>query len=160
MAISDFYCHSWYKQINWQIYPQYWHLVVKMTISFLELQKSPLVSFQGCWTQWQRFESSITHHFWDSLQQFLKAHFCCKSGCLVIPRAPEIPTSKFSGELNTMAKWSRWVPIWQIYPKICQQICPSGTDILCSRWDQSLPIYPLVLTSCGQDEVKFGWSIP
>ena len=39
----------------WQIYPP----------SFLDLQKSLLVSFQGCWTQWQRFESSSTHHFWD-----------------------------------------------------------------------------------------------
>ena len=27
-------------------------------LSFLELQKSLQVSFQGCWTQWQRFESS------------------------------------------------------------------------------------------------------
>ena len=38
--------------------------------------------------------------------------------------------------------WSRWVQIWQIYPWICWQICPLG------------------LTSCGQDEFKFGRSTP
>ena len=73
-------------------------------LSFLELQKSLLVSFQGCWTQWQRFESSSIHHFWDTPQHFLKTHFCLESGFLSFPRAPEIPTSKFSGVLNTMAK--------------------------------------------------------
>ena len=49
---------------------------------FLELQKSLLVSFQGCWTQWQRFESSSICHFWDTLQHFLKTHFCWESGFL------------------------------------------------------------------------------
>ena len=42
---------------------------------FLELQKSLLVSFQGCWTQWHRFESSSIHYFWDTPQHFLKTHF-------------------------------------------------------------------------------------
>ena len=51
-------------------------------LSFLELQKSLLVSFQGCWTQWQRFESSSTHHFWDSPQHFLKTHICWECGFL------------------------------------------------------------------------------
>ena len=51
-------------------------------LSFLELQKSLLVSFQGCWTQWQRFESSSIHRFWDTLQHFLKTHFCWESGLL------------------------------------------------------------------------------
>ena len=50
---------------------------------FLELQKSLLVTFQGCWTQWQRFESSSTHHFWDTPQHFLKTHFCLESGFLL-----------------------------------------------------------------------------
>ena len=72
-------------------------------LSFLELQKSLLGSFQGCWTQWQRFESSSIHHFWDTPQHFLKTHFCLESGFSFIPRAPEISTSKFSGVLNTMA---------------------------------------------------------
>ena len=31
------------------------------------------------WTQWQRFESSSTHHFWDTPQHFLKTHFCLES---------------------------------------------------------------------------------
>ena len=77
--------------------------------------------------------------------------------------------------------WSRWVQIWQIYPP--------GTEISQSRWVQiwqiyhligsdiltvmmrsnlaDLPldlladqIYPLVLTSCGQDEIKYGRSTP
>ena len=34
------------------------------------------------WTQWQRFESSSTHHFWDTPQHFLKTHFCLESGFL------------------------------------------------------------------------------
>ena len=46
---------------------------------FIELQKSLLVSFEGCWTQWQRFESSSIHHFWDTCQHFLKTHFCLES---------------------------------------------------------------------------------
>ena len=85
-------------------------------LSFLELQKSPLVSFQGSWTQWQRFESSSIHHFSDTPLHFLKTCFNLESGCRFIPRAPVISTSNFSGVLNTMAKWSRWVQIWQIYP--------------------------------------------
>ena len=48
----------------------------------LELHKSLLVSFEGCWTQWQRFESSSTHHFWDTPQHFLKTCFCLESGFL------------------------------------------------------------------------------
>ena len=43
------------------------------------------VSFQGCWTQWQRVESSNTHHFWDTSQHFLKTHFCLESGFLSFP---------------------------------------------------------------------------
>ena len=34
------------------------------------------------WIQWQRFESSSTHHFWDTPQHFLKTHFCLESGFL------------------------------------------------------------------------------
>ena len=34
------------------------------------------------WTQWQRFESSSIHHFWDTPQHFLKTHFCLESGFL------------------------------------------------------------------------------
>ena len=73
-------------------------------LSFLELQKSLLVSFQGCWTQWQRCESSSIHCFWDTPQHFLKIQFVLRKWLSFIPRAPEIPTSEFSGVLNTMAK--------------------------------------------------------
>ena len=68
-------------------------------------EKSLLVSFQGYWTQWQRFESSSIHHFWDTLEHFLKTHFCLESGFLsFLELQNKIPTSKFSGVLNTMAK--------------------------------------------------------
>ena len=51
-------------------------------LSFLELQNSLLVNFQRCWTQWQRFEGSSFHHFWDTSQHFLKTHVCLESGFL------------------------------------------------------------------------------
>ena len=31
--------------------------------------------FRSAWTQWQRFESSSVHHFWDTPQHFLKTQF-------------------------------------------------------------------------------------
>ena len=73
-------------------------------LSFLELQKTLLVSFQGCLSQWQRFESSSIHHFWDTPQHFLKTHFCLESGILSFLKLQKISTSMFSGVLNTMAK--------------------------------------------------------
>ena len=48
-----------------------------------ELQKSILVSFQGCWTQCQRFESSSMHHFWDTPLHFLKTCFSLENGFLL-----------------------------------------------------------------------------
>ena len=50
---------------------------------FLELQKSLLVSFQGCWTQLQRFESSSMHCLCDTPQHFLKTYVCLESGFLL-----------------------------------------------------------------------------
>ena len=52
-------------------------------VVFLELQKSLLVSFQGCWTQLQRFESSSMHCLWDTPLHFLKTCFSLESGFLV-----------------------------------------------------------------------------
>ena len=72
------------------------------SFSFLDLQKSLLVSFQGCWTQWQRFESSSIHHFWDTPTAFSQNTFLLTKWLSFIPRSPEIPTSKFPGVLNTM----------------------------------------------------------
>ena len=37
------------------------------------------------WTQWQRFESSSTHHFWDTQQHFLKTQFLVRKGLSFIP---------------------------------------------------------------------------
>ena len=115
--------------------------------SYLELQASLLVSYQGCWTQWQRFESSSIHHFWDTQQYFLKTHFCLESGfpsylelqisllvsfqgthfCLEsgflsFPRASDISTSKFPWVLNTMAHaWKLWHSPILRYPTVFSQ---------------------------------------
>ena len=40
-------------------------------------------SFQGCCTEWQRVESSNTHHFWDIPHHFLKTHVCLESGFIL-----------------------------------------------------------------------------
>ena len=58
-----------------------------------------------CWTQWQRFESSSIHHFWDTQQHFLKTHFCLESGflsCLEL-QSRYLATSKFS-----RGDWTQW----------------------------------------------------
>ena len=50
------------------------------------MPRAPEIStskFQGCWTQWQRFESASIHHFWDTCQHFLKTYFCLESGFLL-----------------------------------------------------------------------------
>ena len=97
--------------------PQYWHFMVKMSSNLADLSIDVLAdllpSTDILWSRWVQI--------WQIYPPF-------------IPRAPEIPTSKFSGVLNTMAKWSRWVQIWQIYTP--------------------------VLISCGQNEYKFGRSTP
>ena len=67
-----------------------------------ELQKSLPVSFQGCWTQWQRLESSSTHHFWDSPQHFLKTHFCWESGFLSFLELQKSLLVSFQG------CWTQW----------------------------------------------------
>ena len=69
---------------------------------FLELQKSLQVSFQGCWTQWQRFKSSSIHHFWDTLQYFLKIHFCLDSGFLLFLELQKSLQVSFQG------CWIQW----------------------------------------------------
>ena len=43
------------------------------------------------WTQWQRFESSSVHHFWDTPQHFLKTQFCLKSGFLSLLELQKSP---------------------------------------------------------------------
>ena len=65
---------------------------------FLELQKSLLVSLQGYWTQWQRFESSSIHHFWDTCQHFLKTKVWKNSPFLRYPTA-------FSQNTFLLRKW-------------------------------------------------------
>ena len=74
-------------------------------LSFLVFQKSPLVSFQGYWTQWQRFESSHTHHFWDTPQHFLKTHFSLESGFLLFL---ELQKSLLVGFQGCWTQWQRF----------------------------------------------------
>ena len=69
---------------------------------FLELQKSLLVTFQGCWTQWERFDSSHIHHFWDTPQHFLKTHFCLESGFLLFLELQKSLLVTFQG------CWTQW----------------------------------------------------
>ena len=71
-------------------------------LSFLVLQIFLLVSFQGCWIQWQRFESSSIHHFWDTPQHFLKTHFCLESGFLLFLELQKSLLVSFHG------CWTQW----------------------------------------------------
>ena len=158
--------------------------------SFLDLPEMypPTTSFQGSWTQWQRFLKLKHSLFLQILHCIFSKHVLLRKWLSIVPRAPVISTSKFSGVLNTMAKWSRWVQIWQIYPPVltsCGQdefkfgrstllsnrelqmypLPSKFTGVLntmtkWSRWVQIWLIYPPVLTSCGQDEFKFGRSYP
>ena len=68
-------------------------------------QKSLLVSFQRCWTQWQRFESFSTHHFWDNTQHFLKRHFWWESGFLSFLVLQKFLLVNFQG---CWAQWQRF----------------------------------------------------
>ena len=54
------------------------------------------------WTQWQRFESSSTHHFWDTKQHFLKTHFCLESGFLSCLELQKSLLVSFQG------CWTQW----------------------------------------------------
>ena len=78
-------------------------------LSFLGLQKPQLVSFWGCWTQWQRFESSSIHCFWDSPQHFLKTHLCLESGFLLFLELQKSLLVSFQ------QYWTQWWAIKQRY---------------------------------------------
>ena len=54
------------------------------------------------WTQWQRFESSSIHHFWDTLQHFLKTYFNLESGFLVFLELQKSLLVSFQG------CWTQW----------------------------------------------------
>ena len=82
-------------------------------LSFLGLQKPQLVSFWGCWTQWQRFESSSIHHFWDTPQHFLKTHFCLEIGFLLFLELQKSLLVSFQGY------WTQWWAIKQRYFEYC-----------------------------------------
>ena len=69
---------------------------------FLVLQISLLVSFQGCWIQWQRFVSSSIHHFWDTSQHFLKTHFSIESGFFSFQELQKSLLVSFQG------CWTQW----------------------------------------------------
>ena len=54
------------------------------------------------WTQWQRFESSSIHPFWDTLLHFLKTHFCLESGFLSFLELQKSLLASFQG------CWTQW----------------------------------------------------
>ena len=54
------------------------------------------------WTQWQRFESSSTHHLWDTPQHFLKTHLCLESGFLLFIELQKSLLVSFQGY------WTQW----------------------------------------------------
>ena len=54
------------------------------------------------WTNWQRFESSSTHHIWDTKQHFLKTHFCLESGFLSCLELQKSLLVSFQG------CWTQW----------------------------------------------------
>ena len=54
------------------------------------------------WTQWQRFESSSIHHFWDTPQHFFKTHFCLVSGFLLFLELQKSILVSFQG------CWTQW----------------------------------------------------
>ena len=76
---------------------------------FLELQKSLLASFQGCWMQWQRFESSSIHHFWDTQKHSLKTHFFLESGFLSFLELQKSILVSFHG------CWTQWWQLWRFH---------------------------------------------
>ena len=71
-------------------------------LSFLELQKSLLVGSQVCWIQWQMFESSSTHHFWDTPLHLLKTCFSWESGFPVFLELQKSLLVSFQGY------WIQW----------------------------------------------------
>ena len=112
-------------------------------LSFLELQKSLLVSFQGCWTQWQRFESSRIHHFWDTPQHFFKTHFCWESGFLSFLEFQKSLLVSFQG---CWTQWQRFesssTHLFLRYPTaFSQNIC------LLRNWLSFIPSAPEISTS-------------
>ena len=62
------------------------------------------------WTQWQRFESSSTHHFWDTKQHFLKTHFCLESGfpSFVVPEQRRLAYHYTQLGRWTYFGWTQW----------------------------------------------------
>ena len=61
-----------------------------------------IVSFQGCWTQWQRFESSSMHYYWDTPHHFPKTHFCLENGFLLFLELQKSLLVSFQG------CWTQW----------------------------------------------------
>ena len=62
------------------------------------------------WTQWQRFESSTIHCFWDTCQHFLKTHFCLESGFLsfLVPEERWLAYHYTKRGRWTYFGWTQW----------------------------------------------------
>ena len=109
---------------------------------FLDLQKSLLVSFQGCWTQWQRFESSSSYHFWDTPLHFLKTCFSLESGFLVFIEL------QYSLLVSFQGCWTQWQS-FERSSNHCFWDIPQHflKTILLRKWLTFIPSAPEILTS-------------
>ena len=74
---------------------------------------------------------------------FSQNTFLLRKWLSFIPRAPEIPTSKFSGVLNTMAK------VWKLYhsPILRYPTAFSQNTFLLRKWLSFIPCVPEISTS-------------
>ena len=97
------------------------------------------------WTQWQMFESSSTHHFWETSTAFSQnTCFSLRKWPPFIPRAPEIPTSSFSG-----VQWTQWQRFEssQHSPFLRYPTAFSQNTFLLRTWLSFLPTAPEIPTS-------------
>ena len=88
--------------------------LLRKWLSFMP--RAPEIStskIQGCWTQWQRFESSSIHHFWDTCQHFLKTYFCLESGFLLFLVPEQRWLAYHYRELGRWAYFGWWTPTYQ-----------------------------------------------
>ena len=89
------------------------------------------------------FESFSFPCFWDTPLHFLKTCFSLESGFLLLLRAPEIPTIKFSGMLNIM------VVVWRLQHSPLLRYTPafSQNKFLLWKWLSFIPRAPEFPTS-------------
>ena len=121
---------------RWQIYPQYWHLLVKMSSNLADLPLDLLADLHPWyWHLVVKMSSNLADLPLDLLTfQSLPVLTSCGQDEFKFGRST--PRSAGRSTPCTDILWSRWFQIWQIYPP------GSDTDISWSRWVQIWQIYP------------------